>query len=127
MVTLTIAATRIYRDLIDYASVGCTQKYDTTPSHSFSALTAHCGRYGRSDPIGVQRSGPIEWKGNTASTKLSRMEVAINRTYEQDQTPQTSQYGSLVSAEGQSCEKPTRERRFDEDTENGVGSLTQFP
>jgi hypothetical protein len=33
MVTLSIAATRIYRGLIDYASVGCTEQYDITPSH----------------------------------------------------------------------------------------------
>jgi hypothetical protein len=31
MVTLSIAATRIHRGLIDY---GCTEQYDTTPSHS---------------------------------------------------------------------------------------------
>jgi hypothetical protein len=34
MVTLSIAATRIHRGLIDYASVGHTEQYDTTPSRS---------------------------------------------------------------------------------------------
>jgi hypothetical protein len=40
MVTLSIAATRIYRSLADYASVGGTEQYDITPISFFSALTA---------------------------------------------------------------------------------------
>jgi hypothetical protein len=34
MVTLSIAATRMHRGLIDFVSVGCTEQYDKTPSHS---------------------------------------------------------------------------------------------
>lgn len=34
MVTLSIAATRIYRSLADYASVGGTDQYDITPFRS---------------------------------------------------------------------------------------------
>ena len=34
MVTLSIAATRIYRGLADYASIGDTEQYDITPFHS---------------------------------------------------------------------------------------------
>ncbi|KAN0125613.1 hypothetical protein V8E52_000820 [Russula decolorans] len=79
------------------------------PSGVLNTPTAHCGRYSRvGDPIGLQGSGHIEWTGNTAPIKLappSRKKVAINRTYEQDQTLQTSQYGSPISVEGQSCEK----------------------
>ncbi|KAF8504385.1 hypothetical protein F5888DRAFT_739430 [Russula emetica] len=95
----------------------CPRRVYRTVRHNtfsfFSALTAHCGRYGRpSDPTSLQGSGRNEWKGNTPPVKLaplSRMEVAINRTYEQDQTLQTSQYGSSICVEGQSCEKPTRQ------------------
>jgi|SRR6267154_497822 len=109
IVTLSIAATRIHRSLIDYAS-GRTEQYDITAS--FSTLTAHCDRYGRpSDPISLQESGQIKWKVNTAPVKLvlpSRMEEVIGRAYNQDQTPQTSQCGSPISVEGQSFEKPTR-------------------
>ena len=36
MVTLSIAATRIHRGLLDYTSecTECTEQYDITPSHS---------------------------------------------------------------------------------------------
>ncbi len=34
MATLSIAATRIHRDLIDYVSVECTEQYGITLSHS---------------------------------------------------------------------------------------------
>ena len=92
-------------------------------------LSAHC--YGRlSGSIGLHGRNHIEWSGNTALIKhapSSHMEMAINRTYLQDQTPQTSQYDTVINVEGESCEKPTRESRFDEDTENGAGSPTQLP
>ena len=39
MVTLSIAATRIYRSLADYAYVGGTEQYDMTPFHSSQRLT----------------------------------------------------------------------------------------
>ncbi|KAI0282829.1 hypothetical protein BGY98DRAFT_1094148 [Russula aff. rugulosa BPL654] len=39
MVTLSIAATRIYRSLADYAYVGGTEQYDLTPFHSSQRLT----------------------------------------------------------------------------------------
>jgi hypothetical protein len=48
------------------------------------------------------------------------MEVAINRTYEQDQTSQTSQHGTLFSVEGQLCEKPVRQPGLDDDAQNDV-------
>lgn len=34
MITLSIAATRIYRSLADYACVGGTEQYDMIPFHS---------------------------------------------------------------------------------------------
>ena len=33
MVTLSIAATRVYRDLVDHVSGRCHDLYDITPSH----------------------------------------------------------------------------------------------
>ncbi|KAF8504745.1 hypothetical protein F5888DRAFT_1886812 [Russula emetica] len=104
MVTLSIAATRIHRCLVDHAS----------------GYTEHL-----SGPDSSERSGRIEWKANRVPITLSRMEVAINRTSDQDQTPQTSQSGSLAYIEGQLCEKPGRQRRLDESAENDVESQTQ--
>ena len=89
--------------------LGVFRVYRTVRHNSvsfFSTLTAYCGRYGRpSDPVSLQGSGHIKWKGNTAPIKLapshpSRTEVVINRAYEQeDQTPQTSQSVSPISIE----------------------------
>ncbi|KAF8504759.1 hypothetical protein F5888DRAFT_781973 [Russula emetica] len=94
MVTLSIAATRIYRSLADHAS----------------GYTDHL-----SGPDSSKRSGRIEWKANRVPITLSRMEVAINsRTSDQDQTPQTSQNGSLAYIEGQVCEKPGGQRKLEE-------------
>jgi len=72
MVTLSIAATRIYRSLACYASVGGTEQL--------------------SDSISLQENGRIEWKANRVPITpitLSQVEVAINSTYDQDQTLQT--------------------------------------
>ncbi|KAN0125627.1 hypothetical protein V8E52_000834 [Russula decolorans] len=100
MVSISIAATRIHRCLVDYASFEYAK-------HS-------------------KRSGRIEWKANRVSITLSNMEAAINsRTSGQDQTPQTSQNGSHACIEGQLCEKPGRQHRLDESAENDVESQTQ--
>ncbi|KAN0125617.1 hypothetical protein V8E52_000824 [Russula decolorans] len=105
MVTLSIAATRIHRYLVDYASFGYTKHL--------------------SGPDSSERSSRIERKANKVPITLSSMEVAINRTSDQDQTPQTSQNGSHACIEGQMCEKPGRQRRFDESAANDVESQTQ--
>ena len=39
MVTLSIAATRIYRSLVDFASIGGTEQYDIIPFLSSQRLT----------------------------------------------------------------------------------------
>jgi hypothetical protein len=77
MVTLSIAATRIHRGLVDYTS----------------GSTEHL-----SEPDSVRASGRIEWKAKRdpfMPTPLSRMEVTIDRT---NQTPDMG--GSLISVEG---------------------------
>jgi hypothetical protein len=129
IVALTIAATRIHRSLVDYASVECTEQYDVpTPSHS--SLHSHrCHRL--FDPSHSKGNGRAEWRANrvpiNVRTQLSRMEVAIPEMYEQDETPQISQHvsaGSLIDVEGQLYKKPTGQPRPDENVENGVGSPT---
>jgi hypothetical protein len=44
---------------------------------------------------------------STRTTPLSRLEVAINKTYEQEQTQKMSD--SLIIVEGQLCDKPARQ------------------
>ncbi|KAI0278274.1 hypothetical protein BGY98DRAFT_549412 [Russula aff. rugulosa BPL654] len=99
MVTLTIAATRIYRCLADHA-FGCT--------NYLSGLDSS------------ERSGRIEWRANQVPITLSHVEVTINRTSDQNHTPQTSENGSLACIEEQLCEKPDKQRGLDESAENDV-------
>ena len=108
VVVLSIAATRIHRGLVDYASGGSTQQYDTTPSHS--SLHSHlCRRL--FDPSHSKANGRTEWKANRVPmmrTQLSLMEVAIPDLCEQDETPQMSQRGSagsFIDVNGQLDEK----------------------
>src|SRR6266403_1480522 len=103
MVTLSIAATRIHRGLADYASNGHTKQYDIIELHRILP-SPHCSQFGRpSDRINFRGNGRIEWKTTNrapiTTSPLSRMERAINRnrTYGQDQMPQTSQCGSFIS------------------------------
>ncbi len=128
IVALTIAATRIYRGLVDYGSVECTEQYDITPSHS-SRRSHRCRR----QICPTEPNGCAEQKANRVPippTQLSRMEVAIPEMYEQDETPQTTQHGSagsLIDVEGQLYEKPAGQHKLDENVENGMGSPTKSP
>jgi hypothetical protein len=127
-VALSIAATRIHRGLVDYASAGCTEQYGTTPYHA-SQRSHLCRRL--VDPSHSKANGRTEWKANRVPitrTQLSSMEVAIPDMYEQDETPQMSQYsssGSFIDVEGQLYEKPAGQPRLDENVENGVDSATE--
>ena len=53
------------------------------------------------------------------------MEVAINRTSDEDQAQQTSQKGSLAYIEGHLCEKPGRQPVLDESAGSDLESQTQ--
>src|SRR6267154_775284 len=125
IIALTIAATRIHRGLVDYASAECTKQYDKTPYHYF--LHSHkCHRL--FDPSHSTANGCADWKANRVPitrTQLSRMEVAIPEMCKQDETPQMSQHGSagsLIDVEGQLYERPAGLPRPGENMENGVGS-----
>jgi hypothetical protein len=92
MVTLSIAATRIYRSLADHASVVGTEQYDITPFIFLSVDCNWCCRISDHVSLQFEGSGRMEYKTNRVPitpTLLSRVEVAINSTYEQDQTLQT--------------------------------------
>jgi hypothetical protein len=99
-----------------------------TPYHS-SQRSHLCRRL--VDPSHSKANGRTEWKANRVPitrTQLSSMEVAIPDMYEQDETPQMSQYsssGSFIDVEGQLYEKPAGQSRLDENVENGVDSATE--
>ena len=109
VVASSIAATRIHRGLVDYASGGSTEQYDTTPYHS-SFHSHRCRRL--SDVSHSKANGRAGWKANRAHimrTQLSGMEVAIPEMCEQDEMPQKSQHGSagsFIDVEGQLYERP---------------------
>ena len=96
-------------------------------------LNANCDRCCNLSGLdSSERSGRTEWKANIVPNPMSRMEVAINRTFDEDQTQQSSQNGSLAYIEGQLCEKPSTGRRRqqsqhrpDESAEDNVEFQTQ--
>ena len=122
MVTLSIAATRIHRCLVDRALFGCTKQYGIFHPIPFNANCGRCSRVNGLDS--TEQSGRIEWKANRVPIAVS-MEVAINRTSDQDQTQQRSQNCSLACIEGQQCEKAGRQHKLDESMENDVESQMQ--
>ena len=93
---------------------------------SYSSQHRLCSLSG-SDSLEIEQSARTEWKANRVPITMSRMEVAINRTSDQDQTWRTSQNDSLTCIEGQLCEKPGRQHSLDEsaETRNVVESQTQ--
>jgi hypothetical protein len=65
-----------------------------------------------------ERRGRIESSANGVPIELTRVEVTINRTSDQDHTPQMSRNGSLACIEEQLCEKPGNQHGLDGSTEN---------
>ena len=70
----------------------------------------------------------IELKSNkvafTPTPTGRRVEVVINRTYEQDQMLR-SQQGSPIEVEGRRCKKPVRRAAIDDDVENDAERPTR--
>ena len=75
----------------------------------------------------VERSGRLEWNANPVPIALTRVEVTINRTTDQDLTPQTSRNGSLACIEEQLFEKSGKRRGLDESGANDVVCQRQAP
>lgn len=133
VVALSIAATRIHRGLVDYASV---EQYDIIPYHS---SRSHLYRSRLVEPVNTTKvSGRAERKATRVPisaithTQPSPIEVAIPEMYEmyeQNETPQKSQHrsaGSLLDVEGQLYEESGGQTRFDENVEDGMGSATEI-
>ena len=68
------------------------------------------------DSIERPGSDRIEWRVHRVPITLNRVQVTINRTSDQDLTPQMSQNGSHACIEEQMCEdlKPGKQRGLDE-------------
>ena len=122
MVTLSIAATRIHRCLVDRAFFGCTKQYDIFHLIPFNANCGRCRRLSGLDSS--EQSGGIEWKANRVPIAVS-MEMTINMTSDQNQTQQMSQSCSLACIEGQLCEKAGGQHNLEKGAENDVELQTQ--
>ena len=95
--TMSIAATRMHRSLVDYTS-GSTDMCDTlTPFRS----PTHCGQCSFSAQETVQHSKLSDPKSRqipAASTSLDRMEVAVHVVSEQHRSRQMSSDDSCIDA-----------------------------
>jgi len=121
LVTLSIAATRIHRSLIDFA-------YENTEMYNEGTLTS-AARNGRpchasNKPRGLKTlsSGRTDPKVNRSAslfTLPNRMEVEIHMAYEEYQIPPSTDSGSVVNAEEVLYEKPAG-LRSDDDVEKIV-------
>ena len=99
VITMTIAATRMYRSLSDFLS---SDVYETS-THSFfcSVLTVLVERHGSSQKI-PSRSGRNAFEYNGASTApiiLTGIHVDVHTTREQLPTPQANRFGSSTSGQ----------------------------
>jgi hypothetical protein len=131
VVASSIAVTRIHRGLVDYASAGSTEQYDTTPYHP--SLHSHTSRR-LSDLSHSKANGRAGRKANRVPitfadfTQVSRMEVAIPEMYMQDEALQRGQHGSegsFIDVEGQLYENSVGQAKLNEIVENGVGFATE--
>jgi len=110
LITLSIAATRIHRSLIDFAYEN-TEVYDrgTLP---FTPADSGPGSHGSSEPSNSKTlaNGRTDSKVNQSAslfTPPNRMEVTIHMAYEEYQKPPSMHSDSAVSAEEGLGEKPT--------------------
>jgi len=116
LITMTIAATRMYRSLTNYGSPHCTQVCVIFPS---IILRAHPGRCHKSS----KGSDNIQISGRPALHMINarRVEVATNTTFDLEQrlTSPRDNTVSFVSMEGQ-LNKESRELSLREDADHIV-------
>jgi len=98
-ITLSIAATRMYRSLADFVSTDITKGSDR------SRRIGHTGANAKSS--------------STIPMPLHRMEVAVHTSYEQYSTAQTGQHVSYVGMDGQPHDK-SQGLSFDSNLESGA-------
>ena len=109
VITLSIAATRMYRALTDFVS-GITHMYDikVLTSLPFPSLTICRWLYSRSDNLHKSNSQASRPHGNKSS--FNPIEVTVDMAYEQYQMSRTGGHDPCISPElgleEQKCEKP---------------------
>ena len=104
VVTMTIAATRMYRSLTDFASCA-TDMYQILTSLSSPLLTC-CRRLYRASsnlPKGHTKVSNMQWN---VAMPVDRIEVTVDSTDEQYQISGTSRHDPYSNAEEQLYEKP---------------------
>ncbi|KAI0299466.1 hypothetical protein BC826DRAFT_994521 [Russula brevipes] len=98
-ITLSIAATRMYRSLADFVSTDITK--------------------GSERPRRIGHTGSNAKSSSTIPIPLHRMEVAVHTSYEQYSTAQTDQHVSYVGMDGQPHDK-SHGLSFDSNLESGA-------
>ena len=104
VVTMTIAATRMYRSLTDFAS-SATDMYQILTFLSSPLLTCCRRLYSASSnlPKGHTKVSNMQWN---VAMPVDRIEVTVDSTDEQYQISGTSRHDPYSNAEEQLCEKP---------------------
>ncbi|KAH9968286.1 hypothetical protein BJV74DRAFT_868595 [Russula compacta] len=103
LITMSIAATRMYRSLADFSSAA-----DITRGSEGPQRIGHTAPNAR-----LTANMPISY---------SQMEVAVHTTYEQYPASQTDQHVSYINVDGQLGHKP-RGLSFDDDLESRRGEM----
>ena len=115
LVTMSIAATRMYRLLTDFVF----ESTDLYSDLSFLSSSAHRSQCHCSVQDSLQGSGapvPRAMQTHAVQIPLNRTEVAVDMSYLQYPTSQTSHHSSYISTDGQGNHKPN-ELASDEDLE----------
>ena len=126
VITISIAATRIYRSLVDFLmeTYGPVRR-NSSPFFWHSRLSmsskSNCDRTNTSRPIAVaiSKSSRVPVQSITVET----VEVAEHKTYGQYRMSQTNQDASPIRGEGSLCDKPAG-LRLDCAVERGADSGT---
>ena|SRR5258707_1561872 len=106
VITMSIAATRMYRSLSDFLS---SDVYETNiRSCLCSVLTVLVQRHGSAQRI-TPTNGRIVFENNGTSSApipLAGIQVVTHEAHEQHWTPQANHYGSNFSGQPELHEKP---------------------
>ena len=116
-ITMTIAATRLYRSLADFSS--STDMYDILYSLPF---WAHCGRYRFSAHEALQDGRPVVHGSRRMVATLvpmDRVEVSVHIVSEQYVTPYIRDDDSGIST-GDEIHEKSNGMSYDKDAERGV-------
>jgi hypothetical protein len=109
---MTIAATRMHRSLVDFASRS-TDVYDVLSV----VFPAHCGQCRFSTPHNLRNNSlptPEFKRSNATSIPMDRMEVAVHVVSEQHGTPRMKDDNLSISTNEQMHEKPNGLNRDDD-------------